>query len=68
MGVLSFVLLELRLTSPRSDDKENKFGVESAKDKATLNQWLFFQASGQGPYFGQSAHFKIFAPEKIPCE
>lgn len=24
------------------------------------------QASGQGPYFGQAAHFKMFAPEKIP--
>lgn len=59
-----------------------------------MYQWLFFQASGQGPYFGQvrrsrpfsppspsyhfsdasiitssflqAAHFKIFAPEKIP--
>lgn len=29
-------------------DKENKFGVTDEKDKATLLQWLFFQASGQG--------------------
>lgn len=27
---------------------------------------LISQASGQGPYFGQAAHFKMFAPEKIP--
>lgn len=40
-------------------DKENKFGVSSAKDKALLNQYLYFQASGQGPYFGQAAHFKV---------
>ena len=46
---------DLQLTSALAlaDDKENKFGVESAKDKALLNQYLFFQASGQGPYFGQ---------------
>ncbi|KAI5474392.1 glutathione S-transferase [Pseudohyphozyma bogoriensis] len=47
-------------------DKENTLTVTDSKEKALLNQWLFFQASGQGPYFGQAAHFKIFAPEKIP--
>ncbi len=26
-------------------------------------QWLFFQASGQGPYFGQASWFKNFHPE-----
>ena len=29
-------------------DKEHKISVSSPRDKATLNQWLFFQASGQG--------------------
>ncbi|KAK5451753.1 hypothetical protein LTS15_008013 [Exophiala xenobiotica] len=29
-------------------------------------QWLFFQVSGQGPYFGQYAWFKRYHPEKIP--
>ncbi|TNY23151.1 glutathione S-transferase [Rhodotorula diobovata] len=48
-------------------DNENKFGVGSSpEEQALLSQWLFFQASGQGPYFGQAAHFKMFAPEKIP--
>ncbi|RAH67558.1 glutathione S-transferase family protein [Aspergillus aculeatinus CBS 121060] len=28
-------------------------------------QWLFFQVSGQGPYFGQAAWFTLFHPEKI---
>jgi len=28
--------------------------------------WLYFQASGQGPYFGQAQWFTYFAPEKIP--
>ncbi|GAA6008284.1 hypothetical protein JCM10207_000070 [Rhodosporidiobolus poonsookiae] len=38
-------------------------GVE---EQAELLQWLFFQASGQGPYFGQVSHFLWAAPEKIP--
>ncbi|KIP08814.1 hypothetical protein PHLGIDRAFT_23327 [Phlebiopsis gigantea 11061_1 CR5-6] len=29
-------------------------------------QWLFFQASGQGPYYGQVAWFSKYHPEKIP--
>jgi GST-like protein len=27
---------------------------------------MFFVASGVGPYFGQSVHFRAYAPEKIP--
>jgi len=30
------------------------------------NQWLFFQVSGQGPYYGQAVWFKKFHPEPIP--
>ena len=29
-------------------------------------QWLFFQSSGQGPYFGQAAWFWRWHPEKVP--
>jgi glutathione S-transferase len=29
-------------------------------------QWLFFQVSGQGPYFGQAVWFKKFHAEQIP--
>ena len=29
-------------------------------------QWLLFQASGQGPYFGQAAWFSMFHSEKLP--
>ncbi|KAL8279323.1 hypothetical protein RQP46_008360 [Phenoliferia psychrophenolica] len=47
-------------------DKKNLISFPGAKEKAQTLQWLFFQASGQGAYFGQAAHFKMFAPEKIP--
>ncbi|KAI0659287.1 glutathione S-transferase C-terminal-like protein [Cubamyces menziesii] len=36
-------------------DKEHKLSVTEANEKFALLQWLFFQASGQGPYFGQGA-------------
>lgn len=29
-------------------------------------QWLYFQVSGQGPYFGQAAWFAMFHPERVP--
>lgn len=29
-------------------------------------QWLFFQTTGQGPYYGQLTWFSRFHPEKIP--
>jgi len=47
-------------------DPEHKLSVSSESDKYIQTQWLFFQASGQGPYFGQAAWFANFHPEKIP--
>ncbi|PYH85731.1 putative glutathione S-transferase [Aspergillus uvarum CBS 121591] len=35
-------------------------------EAAHATQWLFFQASGQGPYYGQAAWFKKFHPERLP--
>jgi glutathione S-transferase len=29
-------------------------------------QWLFYQTSGQGPYYGQASWFKLFHHEKLP--
>ncbi|KAL2830382.1 glutathione S-transferase [Aspergillus pseudoustus] len=29
-------------------------------------QWLHFQTSGQGPYFGQAVWFTVYHPEKLP--
>ncbi|PSS06503.1 hypothetical protein PHLCEN_2v3705 [Hermanssonia centrifuga] len=47
-------------------DPEHNISVTAEGDKFHLTQWLFFQASGQGPYFGQAAWFTYFHPEKIP--
>jgi len=48
-------------------DKDNKihFAHGTAEDYLT-DQWMNFQVSGQGPYFGQAAWFGSFHPEKIP--
>ncbi|KZO98636.1 glutathione S-transferase C-terminal-like protein [Calocera viscosa TUFC12733] len=47
-------------------DPEHKISASTEADKYKQNQWLFFQASGQGPYFGQAAWFTFYHPEKIP--
>lgn len=38
----------------------------STNERALCNQWLFFQTSGQGPYYGQAGWFTHLHPEKIP--
>ncbi|KAI0793550.1 glutathione S-transferase C-terminal-like protein [Fomes fomentarius] len=47
-------------------DKEKRLTVTDEKDRYSLIQWLFFQASGQGPYFGQAFWFLRLHPEKVP--
>ncbi|KAI0676497.1 glutathione S-transferase [Trametes maxima] len=47
-------------------DPEHKLSVTDANDKYTLLQWLFFQASGQGPYYGQLFWFTRSHPEPVP--
>ncbi|KAE8381387.1 glutathione S-transferase [Aspergillus bertholletiae] len=41
-------------------DNDNKLTYTGFPEKYQLTQWSFFQASGQGPYFGQTAWFNIF--------
>ncbi|KAH9891656.1 glutathione S-transferase C-terminal-like protein [Cubamyces lactineus] len=47
-------------------DPEGKFSVKDFEGRMQQLQWLFFQASGQGPYFGQAAHFLRYHHEHIP--
>lgn len=35
-------------------------------EQATINSWLFYQASGHAPMIGQALHFRYFHPEMIP--
>ncbi|KAM5544506.1 hypothetical protein V8D89_002166 [Ganoderma adspersum] len=46
-------------------DAEKRLTVADEKEKYSLVQWLFFQSSGQGPYFGQAFWFIIYHPEKL---
>src|SRR5581483_7362190 len=48
-------------------EKTGKF-LPAGGDKARAEflSWMFFVASGVGPFFGQFVHFRNYAPEKIP--
>ncbi len=48
-------------------EKTKKFlPQDTPKERGELLSWLFFVASGLGPFAGQSVHFRNYAPEKIP--
>jgi glutathione S-transferase len=47
-------------------DKHRKLSFEAGSaDYWHAKQWLYFQVSGQGPYFGQAVWFTVFHAEKI---
>jgi glutathione S-transferase len=47
-------------------DKDNKLSYNDLKQRHLLNQYLMFQVSGQGPYYGQAAWFSFLHAEKLP--
>ncbi|KAF2219590.1 glutathione S-transferase [Elsinoe ampelina] len=47
-------------------DKNGDFTFTSSPEKFQLKQWLHFQMSGQGPYFGQKMWFTYYHSEKLP--
>ena len=48
-------------------DTEHKLSFEPGSHEYWhARQWLFFQTTGQGPYFGQAYWFKNLHSEKIP--
>lgn len=46
-------------------DKTGRF-VGTPADRPQLLSWLFFIATGLGPFSGQAVHFQHAAPEKLP--
>lgn len=46
-------------------DKDNKISYTSFPEKYHTKQYLHFQMSGQGPYFGQTTWFRHFHPEQV---
>lgn len=47
-------------------DTNNKISHSTFTEKYHAKQYLHFQMSGQGPYFGQAVWFTHFHPEKFP--
>lgn len=47
-------------------DTSNSLSYTSLAEKHLCNQYLHFQMSGQGPYFGQAGWFRHLHHEKLP--
>jgi glutathione S-transferase len=47
-------------------DTEKRLLVTDEKDKADLDTWLFYQASHQGPTFGNCQWFMFYHTERLP--
>ncbi|KAG8801328.1 Glutathione S-transferase 2, partial [Serendipita sp. 399] len=47
-------------------DTEHTLTVIDEKEKADLDTWLFYQASHQGPTFGNAQWFMFYHPERVP--
>ncbi|KAJ2988560.1 hypothetical protein NUW58_g3907 [Xylaria curta] len=49
-------------------DKENKISFPKGSNESYLTkQWLYYQTTGQGPYFGQAVWFTRYHPGPLQC-
>ncbi len=46
--------------------KTGRFLPDDIRGRYAVLEWLMFQMGGVGPMLGQTHHFRIYAPEKIP--
>ena len=50
----------------RYDTEHRLSFAPGTPDSYHAKQWLYFQVSGQGPYYGQAVWFKKYHPEQLP--
>ena len=46
--------------------KTGRFYPADERRRVEVDEWLFWQMGGFGPMLGQTHHFRIYAPEKVP--
>ncbi|KAJ2992862.1 hypothetical protein NUW58_g2026 [Xylaria curta] len=47
-------------------DKDHKISYDTFTERHLIKQWIAYQISGQGPYYGQGIWFWYFHHEKVP--